>query len=416
MAVLQSKEAICKRVDEAVQNVWVTDVHTHLYPPSFGDILLWNVDELLTYHYLVAETFRYIDMDYDAFWALSKREQADLIFKTLFIDHSPISESCRGVLTVLQKLGLDLASRDLAAWREYFDQLTVEDYTDKVFELGRIKRVVMTNDPFDDLERPHWEKPQADARFLAALRIDQLLLHYPENWEKIKGWGYDVDAELSIKAVIEVQRFLRDWAVRMQAQYMAASLPPAFKVPDNTLCARLVEQAVLPVCREMNIPFAMMIGVKKLSNPDLQLAGDSEGKGDIDTVEYLCRTYPHNKFLCTMLARENQHELAVAARKFRNLLVFGCWWFLNNPSLIEEMTRMRIELLGLSVVPQHSDARVLDQLIYKWTHSRRIIAKVLRDKYCDLYDTGWRVTDEEIDRDVDKLFGGAFDDFLALQL
>ena len=77
---------------------------------------------------------------------------------------------------------------------------------------------------------------------------------------------------------------------------------------------------------------------------------------------------------------------------------------------------MRIELLGLSVVPQHSDARVLDQLIYKWTHSRRIIAKVLRDKYCDLYDTGWRVTDEEIDRDVDKLFGGAFDDFLALQL
>ena len=140
-------------------------------------------------------------MDYDAFWALSKREQADLIFKTLFIDHSPISESCRGVLTVLQKLGLDPASRDLAAWRECFDQLTVEDYTDKVFELGRIKRVVMTNDPFDDLERPHWEKPQADARFLAALRIDQLLLHYPENWEKIKGWGYDVDAELSIKAV-----------------------------------------------------------------------------------------------------------------------------------------------------------------------------------------------------------------------
>jgi hypothetical protein len=58
-----------------------------------------------------------------------------------------------------------------------------------------------------------------------------------------------------------------------------------------------------------------------------------------------------------MLARENQHELAVAARKFGNLMVFGCWWFVNNPSLITEITRMRVELLGTSFIPQHSDAR-----------------------------------------------------------
>ena len=25
-------------------------------------------------------------------------------------------------------------------------------------------------------------------------------------------------------------------------------------------------------------------------------------------------------------------HIAVAARKFGNLMVFGCWWFLNNPS------------------------------------------------------------------------------------
>ena len=91
-----------------------------------------------------------------------------------------------------------------------------------------------------------------------------------------------------------------------------------------------------------------------------------------------------------MLARENQHELCVAARKFGNLMVFGCWWFLNNPSLIEEIERMRFELLGTSFIPQHSDARVLDQLIYKWDHSRRIIGKVLADKYADLAETGWQ--------------------------
>ena len=102
----------------------------------------------------------------------------------------------------------------------------------------------------------------------------------------------------------------------------------------------------------------------------------------------------------------------MAARKFRNLLVFGCWWFLNNPSLIEEMTFMRMELLGPSFIPQHSDARVLEQVIYKWTHSREIITRVLRHKYADLVEAGWVVTEEEIRRDVQKLLGGAFWNFL----
>ena len=79
------------------------------------------------------------------------------------------------------------------------------------------------------------------------------------------------------------------------------------------------------------------------------------------------------------------------ARKFRNLHIFGCWWFTNVPYLIDEITRLRLELLGLSFTPQHSDARVLDQLIYKWQHSRRIIARVLVDKYSDLAQTGWQV-------------------------
>jgi len=109
-----------------------------------------------------------------------------------------------------------------------------------------------------------------------------------------------------------------------------------------------------------------------------------------------------------MLSRENQHELCVTARKFRNLHIFGCWWFTNVPTLIEEMTRMRLELVGMSITPQHSDARVLDQIIYKWEHSRKIIAKVLTDKYADLIDTGWEPTPEEMERDVKALFGGEF--------
>jgi len=117
-----------------------------------------------------------------------------------------------------------------------------------------------------------------------------------------------------------------------------------------------------------------------------------------------------------MLSRENQHELTVTARKFRNLMVFGCWWFLNNPSLVDEMTRMRFELLGVSVIPQHSDARVLDQLIYKWAHSKKVIADVLFDKYRDLMETGWQLEESEIRRDVRKLFSQNFWDFINKKL
>ena len=153
---------------------------------------------------------------------------------------------------------------------------------------------------------------------------------------------------------------------------------------------------------------ALMLGVKRQVNPALQLAGDGMGRSQLGALERLCAQFPDNKFVATVLSRENQQELCVLARKFRNLHIFGCWWFTNVPHIIEEMTRMRLELVGLSVTPQHSDARVLDQLIYKWRHSRQIIAKVLADKYCDLADTGWKVSENEIRRDVNNLFGGAF--------
>jgi len=208
-----------------------------------------------------------------------------------------------------------------------------------------------------------------------------------------------------------VRRFLADWTKKIGARYAMVSLAPDFEFPAAGPTARLLEKAVLPHCEEFGIPLGLMLGVKRQVNPQLRLAGDGMGVSNLASLQNLCAGFPRNKFLVTVLARENQHELCVLARKFRNLHIFGCWWFTNVPYVVEEMTRMRLELIGLSVTPQHSDARVLDQLIYKWRHSRRIITDVLVEKYCDLAETGWEVTDEEIQRDAKNLFGGAFERF-----
>src|SRR5690606_6058854 len=106
-------------IDEAVASTPVYDLHTHLYPASFGKFCLWGLDELLTYHYLIAEAIRVSDVSYEQFWAMSQQQQADLIWRELFIERAPISEACRGVLTVLSRLGLDLSSKDINAYRAW---------------------------------------------------------------------------------------------------------------------------------------------------------------------------------------------------------------------------------------------------------------------------------------------------------
>ena len=49
-------------------------VHTHLLPPEHGKLMLWGIDELLTYHYLVAEFFQTapLSLSNDSFFALNK--------------------------------------------------------------------------------------------------------------------------------------------------------------------------------------------------------------------------------------------------------------------------------------------------------------------------------------------------------
>ena len=405
-------DALAAKIDRVVATTPVNDIHTHLFDPFFDRLLLWGIDDLLTYHYLVAEVFRYLELPYEKFWAMSKTQQAELIWEALFIRHSPISEACRGVLTTLRRLGLDVKKRDLRSLRRWFKGWNGNDYTSHCLELANVETICMTNSPFDEIERPLWQKQFArNDRFEGALRIDPLLTAWPQSSRWLAKWGYVEGGALSSRNIAGVRRFLADWTRRINARYLMVSLPPDFVFPDRGSCAQLIDRAVLPHCREFGVPFAMMMGVKRAVNPQLRLAGDGAGRSNLNALEAICAGYPENKFLVTVLSRENQYELCIAARKFRNLHIFGCWWFTNIPSIIEEITRMRVELLGLSFTSQHSDARVLDQLIYKWDHSREIIAWVLKEKYTALSATGWTLTTAEIERDARELLGGGFNQF-----
>ena len=390
--LLTHPEELRARVEIVVNSMPVMDVHTHLFPSEFNDLCLYGIDELLTYHYLTAETLRSARITHDRFWQLSKTDQADLVWQTLFVENSPASEAARGIVTVLDAFGLDTRAETLREARAFFNSRRVAEHIDRVFDIARVSGVVMTNDPFDDGEGEIWKSDvSTDPRFKSALRLDRLL-----------------NVNRLTDLITNLRHFLDEWIERMNPLYMGVSLPADFKFPADDTRDQLLREVVLPTAKEHGLALTLMIGVRRRVNPKLKEAGDGVGKADVTAVERLCEEFPDVKFLATFLSRENQHELCVAARKFNNLMPFGCWWFLNNPSIVSEITRERLELLGTSFIPQHSDARVLEQLIYKWKHARKVIADALADSYERLLSSGRAVTAEEITRDVHRMFSGNF--------
>ncbi|OEU18027.1 hypothetical protein FRACYDRAFT_184859 [Fragilariopsis cylindrus CCMP1102] len=415
------RDTIRSIVFSEVSSAVAIDLHTHLLPPTHGALCLWGIDELLTYHYLVAEYFITAPPSIipEQFYAKSKQQQAEIIWKALFIDRSPISEACRGVITVPVTLGLkdEIRNRDLDAVRKFYTSFRndgiagAERFSQLVYDKAGVKYAVMTNIPFEPTETQHWRPTPKEYsnNYRSACRVDPLLAGNKivvENALKAAGYNNTIDG---------AKQFLHDWCDTMKPEYMMASTPHDFVMPEDK--GSTGGMVLMKVCEERDIPLALKIGAHRKLNPRLLDAGDGVvAFADGSMLARLCTRFPTVRFLATFLSRTNQHEACVLATKFRNLHLYGCWWFCNNPSIIKEITSMRIEMLGTAFTAQHSDSRVLDQLLYKWPHSRAVIASVLTEEYTKLIESGWSLTRGELRRDIQRLFGSSYEEFMSKSL
>jgi hypothetical protein len=313
----------------------------------------------------------------ETFYALSKREQADIIWQALFVDRSPISEACRGVITTMVALGLskEVAARDLEAirrfYRDYRDRGLegTDEFSEMVFKNAGVRYAVMTNIPFDSNEAQYWrpERKPYSSRYRSALRVDPLLAGDRRTIEKaLKASGYGVSLE-------GARQYLRDWCDTMKPEYMMASTPHDFVFQEGSLSSvkktgvneeamkqpfafvdqtsnnagclmncdgaedeaptvldehsDFLSEVLMVVCEERNLPVALKIGAHRGVNPKLQSAGDGVvAFADSGVLGRLCTRFPKVLFLATFLSRNNQHEAAVLASKFRNLHIYGCWY------------------------------------------------------------------------------------------
>src|SRR5229473_2708935 len=208
--------------------------------------------------------------------------------------------------------GMPTGSSALEEARAFFRTQSIEEHIRNVLRIAGVSDVVMTNDPLDPEEQPAWlNGGQKHAKFHAALRLDRILWGWPRHWQQLASQGYAVEEKATGKSVAEVRRFLSDWHERMRPLYMAVSLTDEFQFPDESITSKMLAEAVLPSCREFGLPMSLMIGVRRQVNPRLRLAGDAVGKADLRAVENLCRAFPENRFLVSVLSREIQQSDAL---------------------------------------------------------------------------------------------------------
>ena len=340
-----------------------------------------------------------------------------------------------------------LQQKDLVPIREWFQTQNPTTHAEKVFHISKVKYCVMTNIPFKAEETCKWiATPNAPidsvtsrfsasdvlpqtydkTRFKTALRIDPLL---KGDWDEISRCLTLHNLPLTLAGA---RSFLLAWADVYQPEYLMCSTPehfgyqetdpglahPPSKTENWFTATELIDQVMIPVSRQLNLPIAMKFGACRGMQHLLDPCGGGDGVTVANTLplKRMCQLYPDVKFLVTFLSKVNQHEVCVMSQKFRNLHIYGCWWYLNNPSMIESITRMRLELLGTAFTSQHSDARVMDQIIYKWEHSRRVIAKALVQQFSQLMTTGWVLTVDDVEKDVERLLGGAYEEFMGKTL
>ena len=396
--------------ETSAQRLIVDDWHTHLLGPQAGpQLCLYGIDQQLAYHYVRRKLFAAGHIDPATFYSWSLEQQGDFTWQKLFADAAsdPFDEGCRGVVVALEALGLDPNATTLDEARQFYADTPPEEIQRRCMELAGVRRIVGTQDVFNDQERAYYESGEWDECYLSGYRLDELVLHYPRAAVKLNAWGYEVGNDPSQPATAHaIRRFLADWYDKLHGvAYGACSFPPHCQIHDlSGLEGAVLHHAVLPALRELNLPFFMMPGPIRQLKPEWRDAGDGVGLADMYPYQQLVRRHPDNAFFITPLHNANQYDASVLSCHNDNIMVIGHWWFNYHPGLVEQDLRMRLEMTGDRFIPFNSDARVLENLIPKWQRFRDILANVLTEKYQDLHHAGRQVTRAGIAQTLQTLF------------
>jgi glucuronate isomerase len=292
-------------------------------------------------------------------------------------------------------------------WESLYDaaarKMAEANWEQQVLDRTKVDSIFLTNN-FDDPLTGFDTK-----RYIPCLRTDDLVFHLskPEVKQRLeKATNTDVrDARSLCDAIDKLfQHF-----VTKGAKACAISLPPWFepmhcpnadKAVDAMLKgesdhtgAQFVFWTLAGLCDIYRLPFDLMIGV----NRAVYRAGVFQGQDLFDSrvslIQYkeLFNAFPKVTFPISVLASVTNQELVSYAWIFPNVVTNGHWWYSNTPSYIEPDAAARLEAVPQTKqIAYYSDAYKLEFILPKFAMYKRILAKILAERF--VVERGWSET------------------------
>jgi glucuronate isomerase len=402
-------QELCRRLFDELDKLVLIDPHTHINAHQPASV---NLADILGYHY-------YTELAHSAGLPRERIEEPGLAAKEkvgrLVAAMAPLENTIQYswfIETAQELLGFKDDRLTPKNWEALFDsaakQMSQPDYTARVMKQSKLESVFLTND-FDDALTGF------DTRvFIPCLRTDDLVFHFakpsvPERLQRATG--------ITVKNANTLRQALAktfDHFTKHGCRACAISLPPDF-VPlkvDGEAAEHAVQAALQPaaatsvmhsrhlsmfvfwtlaeLCAEYRLPFDLMIGVNRAVYPGGVYQGQDLYDSRVSLIQYreLFNAFPQVVFPISVLASVTNQELTSYAWIFPNVVTNGHWWYSNTPTYIEHDAAARLEAVPRTKqIGYYSDMYKLEFALPKFRMYKRILAKILAEKFCQ--DRNW---------------------------
>ncbi|MEM3713098.1 MAG: glucuronate isomerase [Thermoproteota archaeon] len=395
---------LCDKVYRRISEIPLIDIHTHLNPHR---LRAENLSEIILYHYIATELItsgmprEILDIENP-----DERVRRSIPFLNK-VKNTSTFWALEKIVTKLFGFSGDIGEDNFNVLKERF--LDFEKHFDGISflkERVRIQKSFLTLQ-FTDLDSPF------DPLFTGSLRLEKLSKDFSlDSLNKLE--------ELSSIEINNAERFREalKWIFEKfesKISSVAISLNPSemVMIPDKATVDNAITKIrsdyqltseeknhlisftireFLNLIKDSGIVFQLMLGVERpvigASPPDYAIV-----LNDPRQLLSLCpvfHEYRNVKFDVISASRIQTHELNVIAKNYSNIFVSGFWWYSYYPSIINEKTIERLQILPIN----KWCAFFSDAYVPEWCFGKsELIKHQLSITLSDLIDQGYFTID-----------------------
>jgi len=260
-------------------------------------------------------------------------------------------------------------------------------WEEQTFHRSNLEKVFLTNDFDDPLTGFN------TTRYVPCLRTDDLVFHLDQTevlsrLQKATG----IETPYDPAALRQALHKLFDHFARNGGKACAVSLPPDFcpepispaVAKNREAFAQGVFWMLAECCRDFDLPFDLMIGVRRRVYEQGVHQGQDLFDQQTSLIQYakLFNSFPEVTFCISVLSSGQNQELVSFSWIFPNVVTHGHWWYSNIPAYIEPDLRARLQAVPKTKqLGYYSDAYKLEFVLPKFNLYRRIVAQILADDF-----------------------------------